>query len=1594
MTTVEKLLVQIFERKNSIIEHVKQQTELYSQHLASKLIIDGITPPSWLWSPNASSDSNELNKEELISKLLRPYPRPPLASCSIPYHPGYDNLVVTGDTENISAGVFMGNLVFGEGVKEQDHSTRRPLSSEEPAGCALDGVPEPEVSVTSPEDQMDERILNIYNEPDQSLARIQRSKSRQKALQLRESAKAFNASGRSNENIRNDVSGKILFSLSATNKAGQTDKQSKFVEQCVTGCQSRADWNLDNAGSPRSIKENNTYSGRITRSRNNLKVPDLERDSLALGCSSEISKDGASCHISEVRRMKPMHISDSEKADDSINEAKSAGPSTVYCQNPGDKKVDGADCLSGDRSNFLAGKISRSSISSKCQGRGPDSSNAENSSDYNQRMTTLTMESKDDLPPRAVYGSPPKSSNLLDYGGLSEIFKVHTFPPTSEERKMQSMHICDSGVAHDYVNKKPKSTGSSIVYHQKIQNSGDKKMHGADCLSNDKSINLFAGRISKSSISSKCQSRSRDSSKADISSNNYHRIDSVLMDSGDNSPTLSVYGSPLNLPKVLNEGCDTQESISGDCQRHKAKGDDLPCSSDQQNAFPTEASDVEIHSDSVNADDGILVPLSGKSDEEVSDAKEEDWSGERNAESQLVSSAPGREDLKASKDKNQLRFSAAGSGNLIAPMDQSQLVSSTPESKKFTVSHAYVSGEKPVAESCDSMMGTVGTLNEICGVLETIKQFPAQQSQSCSCLEGRLCSQHRDSPFGDNGCVTYGTNTPCGESSSPERRFKHAKVESWPQPKRRKLEHKKTHNLTSSTFKLRKPHKTQSSSTDFGIIETNLDSVVDAFHADRLTDIEIPPVMVSNVEERIESAFSSENGKVGFCYEEKNEHNNSSSVVNNEPLGAALVSSVDKESVNTQGCFTKDTSDTDSSINYFDARELGYGQLSQHLCTLDKITDDLGSANLTLTNTMLEDIQSSKWEIDEQAQHSDISPRTLSLKLVDVDQSMPVLEGFIVDAQADSVGLAFVPDEIDFDMLKLPSNTIERASILAEICRSASLDKPSPAFEFHANRISNPSIPNEHLELASSLPSDVGEQLQSRRRCVVDCKEALEGMPYSDYLPYSSAHYGWSLRGQHTSPVGKQWERLSFHTGSSEKRLSSNSELTCFPIEEDASISDENKTMDENAFDVHEVDSLVAKHRDNRQPLKNLSNLGLNSPASVSAHEKILMADSVNSLGTKLSVVGTQDKAQSGRRNQHVNSSVTRKKQTSSIGANDGRKNHPSFQDTNSIKAKETFSDSINKPLISIKSSLKGQDKKLSLEESKRNNIISNVSSFIPLLQQKQAATACPGKRDVKVRALKAAEAAKRVEEKKENERKKRKEALKLERVKLEEKNMRQLELMKKKKEEELQKKDAAILAKKRQREEEYKKEKEKKRTRHEARYRQRVQVEKLTASKAEKANQLSKDEQMNNSKKESLHESMKVVRGDDVALRKADTKLNVTEILMTSEECGTSGQSCDVGKAVHAVDKSPRKEDLIFNNCQGKSYEISPYQCSDDEDEEDEELPTKKSIPSWASKSSVALLLPLQQLKDPDRIFPAESFCSMEEVLLPRKLQQKQVAA
>ena len=59
MTTLEKMFVQIFERKNRIIEEVQRQADAYTEDLASRLLIDGITPPPSLLNQRFNSRSSD-----------------------------------------------------------------------------------------------------------------------------------------------------------------------------------------------------------------------------------------------------------------------------------------------------------------------------------------------------------------------------------------------------------------------------------------------------------------------------------------------------------------------------------------------------------------------------------------------------------------------------------------------------------------------------------------------------------------------------------------------------------------------------------------------------------------------------------------------------------------------------------------------------------------------------------------------------------------------------------------------------------------------------------------------------------------------------------------------------------------------------------------------------------------------------------------------------------------------------------------------------------------------------------------------------------------------------------------------------------------------------------------------------------------------------------------------------------------------------------------------------------------------------------------------------------------------------------------------
>ncbi|THF99736.1 hypothetical protein TEA_001138 [Camellia sinensis var. sinensis] len=533
--------------------------------------------------------------------------------------------------------------------------------------------------------------------------------------------------------------------------------------------------------------------------------------------------------------------------------------------------------------------------------------------------------------------------------------------------------------------------------------------------------------------------------------------------------------------------------------------------------------------------------------------------------------------------------------------------------------------------------------------------------------------------------------------------------------------------------------------------------------------------------------------------------------------------------------------------------------------------------------------------------------------------------------------------------LDLPSTTVKRASVLEQLCKSASRHTPlsefSATFKLHGTPDLYQSVPNgllEHMDLRSTLNlnDDGGKELRASYICVDEVKCAFEGVLYSDCVPYTDARFGWSFKKPYMSPIGKLWDRISSNSSSSGKQRSLNPELTCFPIEEDPSISGENENIDEVADTIQEDISSTLMTRAKRQPLAEIKEACVNPPTSVSAAERFLDRNSLDSTNTEVSATG----AQSGIKQKLGNCYSNKRRCT-----NEAKENRYLSISTNCIKkATESLNNRFRK------TSLRKGGQNLLERESKRNNIVSNITSFLPLVQQKQAAAVGTGKRDIKVKAL---EAAKRLEEKRQNERKLKKDALKLERERKEQENLRQMEINKKKKEEEQKKKDADMAARKRLREEEERKEKERKRKRiEEPRQQQRGKEEKLRAEKEKEVPFGAMDENVNDGKESNnelrKHQKMKKPQTDPRAAEISTS--NASQVIL--KDCQAFSHFGDNGEPTSVFTKTAEKDSFMAKTSLEKSYSISPYQCSDDEeDEEDErdEIHTKKFVPSWASSSA-----------------------------------------
>ncbi|KFK35137.1 hypothetical protein AALP_AA5G242600 [Arabis alpina] len=84
---------------------------------------------------------------------------------------------------------------------------------------------------------------------------------------------------------------------------------------------------------------------------------------------------------------------------------------------------------------------------------------------------------------------------------------------------------------------------------------------------------------------------------------------------------------------------------------------------------------------------------------------------------------------------------------------------------------------------------------------------------------------------------------------------------------------------------------------------------------------------------------------------------------------------------------------------------------------------------------------------------------------------------------------------------------------------------------------------------------------------------------------------------------------------------------------------------------------------------------------------------------------------------------------------------------------------------------------------------------------------------------------------------------------------------------------------------------------------------------------------------------------------------------------------------------RTSRDDDFMVISNPGKrseeSYDVSPYKCSDDEDDEEDDyanLQNHKFVPTWASKSNILLPVISQQNLDSDIIFPLKTFSNLSQ--------------
>ncbi|PON94007.1 Inner centromere protein, ARK-binding domain containing protein [Trema orientale] len=1764
MSTIEKLFVQIFERKSYIIDQVKQQTHLFDQHLASKLLIDGIAPPPWFWNSirdSRTSDPSELNAEDLISGVLLSRPRPVVpfsfSHCSV-----YEKPVAEATNGELSNGLCEEVRVESRGFDGLDH-----------AGCVSVGVSTldhcntlvqdhrgeaEDTSITSPQDQRDTRTSDVNPEPALSLAKIQRSRSRQRALELRNSAKIAKSRLKNGNNYSSYSGGSIAVPSFMDDQPEELNLV-KPVDSSKNVC---AVEDVKIVDSWSKEKESTVYStkssGRQQSSLNGGSSFNVAREHGAtlagfVGPSVQLSNPGnqplESANHFQIDYNN--HIVTEAKVGDNRREEKgisnecrrvtrsrSSGQQTncvgklFKLDGPSDSQKKNGSCsltspaqLANRNEIVKSAAITEESCGVKAQ-VDASRSNKQATDCYSGRITRSKNSTQ---PSNIVYdlSKPLMFSSTQENLEVSEVNakenstmgnSIKGYVPSSTPQaacviqripealdcNINAEIITESIVSisnrsHNGVGTQISAERSSLIREDQEQcaanstDSSDEENAADDCVGKNTRTSITEGtsklvnsqdlgcRVTRSrsaALNKHPDTKSVDSSEG-VGPNNVSGVDvkdlpytstsqaanleecattakeidtdvsvevhpvcsgSNLEGAGlvelevlapcpadcsmvvepkqlnfDDVETSSVNGSALSIRIDTNERLLKRSALAlSESAGILAKGmsekyqENVNLPVEEREILSKEEEPQKVSSDACTEDiDTAIIALNGHA---VSVEKETPHVGKDIATDNLQQSGKNSKENSSSRDHLLTSEVARESlpGSLLKVVSSSNITNANAD-KGMNLS--FETETRTPVTAIPAELVSLDSRQEIISPVDSklskdadfplvTKPGPFEIQEACADSVGELpCSVSKDETEGDlaQSIVNLGISQLCtaeslersthnvtrvGLSQSTQRQTiarpaaktgSSASIEGSGTQNKRKRSDSLDYLSTSRDSKENAvlPVNKDSKFRDLSSEEHSLKEVLES------QDLQIPEddvlqLVISrskvegkyqseedNMQEGSQSAFKFQVQVDDFSLKDTDRSENTLVGFMDEELEASLVSSVVRQAA---------------------------GDCKGHLMEKARMEDPTNIIFDGVSQCTLEENEfSSHLEDTFGIQHAEPLTYSESLYSTGADETMPVLEGFIM--QSDDEQPSVADEGISFEKLNLPKTSVERAGLLEQLCRSACLPTPASCSStpYKLHKISNlyQSVPTgllEGMDMKNKLPINDFVKLKGYDRLSEDFNCAFQGRSYSDCLPNSTSQSDWGIKKPCISPVRKVWDRIISKSGS-EKRRSLNPELPC--------ISEENENIDEVADTYREgIVSDIVTNSAKREPLAEIiSNL------SASEAEPYVDRCSLDSVNTEFSFNGTHNRVKKNLGNGKCNKRRFNNKENDTLSLG-----------PIALKGKTaSLHNPFSKPKLSSRTSSRRGGPGITETEPKPGNIVSNVTSFIPLVQQKQAAAVVTGKRDVKVKALEAAEAAKRLAERKENERKAKKEAMKLERARVEQENLRQLELQKKKKEQERKRKEADMAAKKRQREEEERKEKERKRLRvEETRKLQKENGQKLHALKKEKEVKCQtmddKGHETNESKSERRnHKKMKQHKGDENFQTISEAEPATTQA-STSDDRETSiihediGVSSDFAKNLKAnnLEKPTGAEHLVATTSQEQSYDISPYKCSDDEDEEDDEVPNTKFVPSWARKTSVALVVSSQDRVDPEEIFPPESFCSIAEVLLPRKYQLK----